>query len=417
MKRKDLKGRVLRTNEAQRPDGRYEYRYINLLGERKSIYSWRLTETDSAPAGKHSPKSLREMEQEIVKDTLEGIRRNNQTVNDRWDMYIASKTELKASTRNNYVYMYDRHVRSDIGKMKMKDITYSDMKRFFSKLITEKGFKPESVETFNTMLRPVFVVAIRDGIIRLNPVDGIIPELKKSHEWRKDRRHALSKKQTKQFLDYVKQHKVFAHWYPMFVCLFGTGCRIGEFLGLRWQDIRWKENVVSIDHNLIYRRDQNGKMKFSITTPKTKNGVRNIPMFTSVREALKAEYKRQEQNGFCKREIDGYKGFIWQSELGNPLTTTNVNDAISKIVKQYNREEDIAAGKAKREPEYMPHFSAHICRHTFCCRLCEEETDLKLIQEIMGHSNITTTMDIYNESNADRKQSSFKRLEKLGGMF
>ena len=77
MKRKDLKGRVLRTNEAQRSDGRYEYRYINLLGERKSIYSWRLTETDSAPAGKHSPKSLREMEKEVVKDALEGIRRNN----------------------------------------------------------------------------------------------------------------------------------------------------------------------------------------------------------------------------------------------------------------------------------------------------------------------------------------------------
>ena len=417
MKRKDQKGRILRTNEAQRPDGRYEYRYINSLGERKSIYSWRLTETDSAPAGKHSPKSLREMEQEVVKDAIDGIRRNNQTVNDRWDMYIASKTELKASTRNNYAYMYNKHVRDNIGMMKVKDITYSVMKQFFSRLITEKGFKPESVETFYTMLRPLFVVAIRDGIIRLNPVEGIIPELKKSHEWRKDKRHALSKEQTKRFLDYVKQHKVFAHWYPMFICLFGTGCRIGEFLGLRWQDIRWKENEVSVDHNLIYRRDQNGKMKFSITTPKTRNGIRIIPMFTSVREALKTEYKLQEKNGFCKVEIDGYKGFIWQSELGNPLTKSNVNDAISAIVKQFNKDEDIAAEKEKREPEHLPHFSAHICRHTFCCRLCEEENDLKLIQEIMGHANITTTMDIYNESNAGRKQSSFKRLEKLGGMF
>jgi len=417
VKRKDSKGRVLRTNEAQRADGRYEYRYINSFGERKSIYSWRLTETDSAPVGKHSLKSLREMEQEIAKDTLNGIRRNNQTINDRWDMYISTKTELKASTRNNYVYMYDKHVRNDIGKIEIKDITYSDMKQFFSKLIIEKGFKPESVETFYTMLRPVFVVAMRDGIIRLNPVEGIMPDLKKSHEWRKDKRHALSKEQTKRFLAYVKQHKTFAHWYPMFVCLFGTGCRISEFLGLRWQDIHWKENVVSVDHNLIYRRDQDGKMKFSITTPKTKNGKRIIPMFNSVREAFKAEYKHQEKNGFCKVKIDGCKGFIWQSERGNPLTTANVNDAISAIVSQYNRDEDIASEKAKREPEYMPHFSAHVCRHTFCCRLCEEETDLKLIQEIMGHANISTTMDIYNESNADRKQSSFKRLEKLGGMF
>ena len=419
MKRKDSKGRVLRTNELQRSDGRYEYRYIDVTGKKKCIYSWRLSETDSAPTGKYSAKSLREMEQEITKDTLDGILYSNkQTLNERWDMYISGKTEIKQSTRNNYIYMYNKHVRDDIGKQKIKHITYTVVKQFFSNLITEKGFKPVSVETFYTMLRPVFEVAVRDGVIRLNPADKIIPELRKSHEWIKTKRHSLSREQTAAFLQFIKDHKTYAHWYPLFICLFGTGCRIGEFLGLTWSDIYWKDNVISVNHNLIYRRQEDGKMKFHVTTPKTKNSVRTIPMLGKVKSSLKAEYKRQSQNeGFCKAEIDGYKGFIWQSELGNPYSISNINEAIARIVCDYNAAEETAAQKGKRQPELLPHFSAHVCRHTFCCRLCEEETDLKLIQEIMGHANISTTMDIYNESNAVRKQRSFERLEQLGSIF
>ena len=407
MSRKDSKGRVLRKNESQRPDGRYEYRYRDISGKRKSVYSWRLTETD---INKNSLKCLRELEKEILKDSLDGIRNTNLTLNEKWDAYISNKTELKSSTKNNYVYMYGLHVRENIGQAKIKDITYSKMKEFFSKLITEKNFKPESVETFYTMLRPVFVVAIRDGLIRLNPVDNIIPELKKSNDWRKDKKHPLTKEQTTNFLEYIKDHKIFSRWYTMFVCLFGTGLRIGEFLGLRWEDIYWKDNLISVNHNLIYRREQDKKMHFHVTTTKTKNANRVVPMLLNVQAALKAEKAKHK---ICKTEIDGYKNFIWMSDKGNPLKTVNVNNAITNIVNYYNKEEELLAQKENREPNLLPHFSAHICRHTFCTRLCEQETDLKLIQEIMGHSNITTTMDIYNESNTQRKQQSFERLQNV----
>ena len=73
--------------------------------------------------------------------------------------------------------------------------------------------------------------------------------------------------------------------------------------------------------------------------------------------------------------------------------------------------------KEKRKPLLLPHFSAHHLRHTFCTRICEEETDLKLIQEIMGHADITTTMDVYNESSLARKKERFAHLEQVANVF
>ena len=114
--------------------------------------------------------------------------------------------------------------------------------------------------------------------------------------------------------------------------------------------------------------------------------------------------------GFCQKVIDGYSGFIWQNRYGDVLNAHCINRAIKRILKAYHSEN-------RQNGEIIPEFSVHQLRHTFCTRLCENETDLKLIQEVMGHANITTTMDIYNESNMDRKQASFSRLEALNSVF
>lgn len=409
--RKDSKGRVLRTNEVQRPDGRYEFKYKALNGRIKHIYSWRLTESDPVPPGKRKGRCLRELEIEIEKDSLDGIdTQHKRTLNDCWDAYISNKPELKDSTRNNYNYMYDLHVRNIIGNLPITKITYSVAKNFFTKLIMVHKFKPVSVEIMNTMLYPVFQIAVRDGVIRLNPMDGLMTALKRSHNWDKNTRHPLTREQTRNFLEFVRDHKTYAHWYNMFVVFFGTGGRMGEIVGLTWKDIHWKKNVISINHNLIYRRQPDGKMEFHITTPKTKNGIREIPILETVKTALRNEYEKLEKEGFCASVVDGYSGFIWKSLEGNVMTPSNINTAFRRIVRDYNKLEEKLAVAEHRDPKLLPYFSAHVCRHTFCTRLCEEETDLKLIQEIMGHANITTTMDIYNESNAERKQQSFDKL-------
>ena len=115
MSRKDGKGRILRSNEVVRPDGRYVYQYYDLKGNRKRVYSWRLVETDPVPKGKAWCESLRELEKVILKDQMDGIETKSKlTLNDRWDAYISDKPELKQSTRTNYRYMYDKYIRVDI---------------------------------------------------------------------------------------------------------------------------------------------------------------------------------------------------------------------------------------------------------------------------------------------------------------
>ena len=88
-----------------------------------------------------------------------------------------------------------------------------------------------------------------------------------------------------------------------------------------------------------------------------------------------------------------------------------VNRAIDRILRDYNKEETVRAGEENRDPELLPHFSVHNLRHTFCTRFCENETNLKVIQEIMGHADISTTMNVYNEATREKKQESFANLE------
>ena len=152
-------------------------------------------------------------------------------------------------------------------------------------------------------------------------------------------------------------------------------------------------------------------MELHITTPKSKSGERIIPMLSEVRKALQQERLNQMKTGFNKTVIDGYSGFVFQNRFGGCLSAHSVNRAIESISNSYNRKEMELAEKEKREPELLPHFSAHNLRHTFCTRFCENETNLKVIQEIMGHADITTTMNVYNEATKEKKVESFANLE------
>lgn len=412
-KRRDSKNRVLQNGESQRKDGKYEFKYVDVNGTRRSAYSWKLVATDRVPEGKRCELSLREMEKQIRRDLEDGIQThtaNTKTLNQLFDTYMSTK-ELKQSTRTNYQYMYKNYVSDTIGKRRISSIKYSDIKKFYNSLILEKKFKPNSMEIINTILHPVFTMAVRDGYIRTNPSDGVMAEIKKSHNWEKPKRHALTEKQQSLFVDFVAGSDTYKHWLPLFTVLLGTGCRIGEIIGLTWEDCDFTENIISINHNLIYRQQDDGKCEMHITTPKTEAGKRIVPMFEAVRKALLQERRQQMKRGFNTTIIDGYSGFVFTNRYGYVHNPQTINRAIKRIYTACNEREKIQAKKEHRQPVLIPHFSAHNLRHTFCTRLCENENDLKIIQEIMGHSDITTTMNIYNEATKERKQESFARLE------
>lgn len=398
--RKDNKGRVLKTGESQRKDGRYMYRWT-IEGKEKSVYASTLAE-------------LREKERQIqrdLEDNIDTLKSNSITLNAMFEKYIATKTMLKQSTRTNYKYMYKKYIKDDLGKKKLSKIKYSDIIQFYNTLITELDFKPNSMETIHTVLHPTFTMAIRNGYIRINPTDGAMNEIKKSHAWEKPKRHALTIEEQEAFIKYVSESEIYNHWLPLFTVLLGTGCRIGEIIGLRWQDCDFEKNIISVNHNLIYRQQDSGVCEMHITTPKTKAGIRIIPMLSEVRKALLIEKENQMRNGFNETVIDGYNGFCFTNRFGyvhNPMT---INRAIKRVYEAYNVEEKEKAKQEKRQPVLLPHFSCHHLRHTFCTRFCENEQNLKVIQEIMGHSSIETTMDVYNEATLQKKQESFAGLE------
>ena len=412
--RRDNKGRILNKGEYQRANGMYEYKYTEIDGTSRSVYSWRLNQTDKSPKGKHSEFCLRELIQQIEMDKQDGINSaeaKRMTLNAFFDEYIENKVGLKQSTRTNYKYMHKKYVSENLGLKKISAIKYTDILKFYNSLITDLGFKPNSIEIIHTILHPIFTVAVRDGYIRTNPTDNVMSEIKKSHNWEKSKRHALTVQQQSAFMTFLTEHEQYRHWLPLFKVFLGTGCRVGEVIGLRWEDCDLNNNLISINHNLIYRQQDSGKCEYHITTPKTKTGIRIIPMLSEVKAALLEEYEKQSKSGFNETVIDGYSGFIFKNRFGTVFSPHSINRVIARIISLHNEKEEEKAQAENREPELLPHFSVHNLRHTFCTRFCENETNIKIIQEIMGHADITTTMDIYNEATLDKKKESFANLE------
>lgn len=415
-KRTDNRGRELWNGEYQRSDGKYEFRYTDAKGNKRSAYSWTLKQTDRPPKGKKISLCLRELEAQILKDRQDGIdtyTAKGKTLNDFFDRHIVDR-QIKDSTRNNYKYMYQKFVRNSLGLRPLESIRYTDIRSFYNSLINEKGFKPSSMEIIHTILHPIFTAAVRDGYIRLNPSDGVMTEIRGRHDWEKTKRYALTCEQQSAFVDFVSNSKTYRHWLPIFTLLLGTGCRIGEILGLRWQDCDFTAGIIQVNHILMYRPNEEGKCVFSISSPKTKNSIREIPMFAEVKKALLAERQRQMKKGFNNTVVDGYSGFIFTNRYGSVYSPASINRAIKRILKEYNTIEEASAAKAKRPPLFLPDFSAHILRHTFCTRLCENTSDkntVKMIQEIMGHSSISITYDVYTDLTREKKMEAFEELQ------
>lgn len=277
--RKDLRGRALRKGEMQRSsDKRYAYSYTGPLGRRKYRYANDLV-------------TLREKEAQLMKDQLDGLDiyvAGKATVNFVFDRYMSLKNNLRQTTRSNYLYMYDRFVRDTFGNKKIADIKYSDVLQFYYYLLEKQELQINTLESIQTLLHPTFQLAVRDEIIRNNPTNGVMAEVKKGSGQTTGVRHALTVPQQRAFMEYMANHPIYFHWWPVFTILLGTGCRIGEALGLRWDDMDYEKRTISINHSLVYYptgEDRTSVMH--ISKPKTEAGIRIIPMLDSVKDSMK----------------------------------------------------------------------------------------------------------------------------------
>lgn len=400
--RKDLRGRALRKGETQRAsDKRYVYTYTDPLGRRKYVYARDLS-------------TLREKEKELMKNQLDGLDlyvAGRATINNVFDRYMAIKHNLRDSTRSNYLYAYNHFVRDNFGMKLIASIKFSDVLQYYNHLLHEEDLSLGTLDTIHCLLHPTFQLAVRDQVIRNNPTDGVMKEISKQSGKNRGVRHALTIEQQRAFMEYVANHPVYYHWWSLFTVLLGTGCRIGEALGLRWEDLDFENRIISINHSLVYYPTaKERKSVMRIVKPKTEAGIRTIPMLDVVYDAFQMELEEQEETGFNTDEIDGMTGFVFKNRYGGVPNYNTVNQAIKRIINSHNADEVVLAKREKREPVIIPNFSCHHFRHTFATRLCEVESNLKVIQSIMGHRNIETTMDVYAEATDRKKKESMDNL-------
>ncbi|KIR01685.1 hypothetical protein P261_00499 [Lachnospiraceae bacterium TWA4] len=406
MSRKDNRGRKLKDGEYQRANGQYEFRYTDLFGKAKSKYSWRLTPTDKVPDGRRWSLSLRELETQVEKDMLNGISDTNITLDEMFDKYIRQKMKLKDSTRYGYQVIYNKYVRGGLGKKKIKAIRHTDIKSLYSEM--SKKYSIGTIKNLNKILTAVFDLAILDNLISVIPTKRALQDLDCKPSKKVD---SLTEREQELFFQYVKNSK-YSYWYNFFVVLVGTGMRVSEIVGITWDDIDFANNEISVNHTLSYITDpETKKTGFTISTPKTENSIREIPMFNKVRRALIEIRNLQEVFEIESPQVGSYSNFVFLGENGQLLYRTTVGLKIKQIIRDYNEEEEKAAERENRTPELLPHFASHVFRHTFATRLAENVTDVKVVQSILGHADVQTTLNIYVSNNQERNHKAIKELE------
>lgn len=397
-KRKDKDRIVLRKGESQRKDGNYDYRWTTRDGKRHSVYAKTLEE-------------LRAKEEEILRDKCDGIKTEARyvTINDVFEVWKQLKRGLKDNTFQNYKYMYEQFVKPDFGNTRVSQLKKSDVKRFYNMLADERALKVSTIDSIHTVLHQVLDMAVDDAYLRNNPSDNVLKELKQAHNFDTEKRKALTVAEQELFLDFLRRNHQYNHWYPIFAVMVGTGLRVGEVTGLRWCDIDLKENLIDVNHTLVYYNHAENGCYFNINTPKTKAGVRNVPMLEFVKQAFIEERKYQMANGIrCSVKIDGYTDFIFVNRFGAAQHQGTLNKALRRIIRDCN---DEVLERNEENPILLPRFSCHSLRHTFTTRMCEAGVNIKVIQDALGHSDISTTLNIYADVTKELKKKEFEGLE------
>lgn len=392
-KRKDKKNRVLKEGEYQRENGTYEYKWRDKTGKRHSVYAPTLEE-------------LRSKETEVTRDILDGIRAdaNRLTINDIYYRWVKLKRGLKDNTFANYQYMYTQYVEPRFGNTKLKDLKRSDVREFYNTLADERGLKTLTIDNIHTVLHQVLDLAVEDEYLRYNPADNALKELKKAHNNDVGKRRALTFPQQELLESYLAKQGKYHRWYPIICTMLRTGMRVGEITGLRWCDIDFDNNTISVNHTLVYfsRDGKRNGLYFAVNTPKTEAGNRNIPMMPKVKEALLMEREYQRECGIkCVAAIDGYTDFVFVNRFGYTQHQGTINKALRRIIRDCNyavleKEQDDKAVT-------LPPFSCHCLRHTFATRMAEAKLNPNSMKVIMGHEDIATTLGIYVDVTDDFK--------------
>ena len=393
-KRRDKRNRILHNGETQRADGRYRFTYQDTDGNTKAVYSWRLDHNDPYPKGKRKDLSLREKEKQIEQDMFHQIVSNggNYTVLSLVEKYVSLKTGVRHNTKAGYQTVINVLKKDVFGSKRIDKVKLSDAKAWLIKLQQEDGRGYSSIYSIRGVLRPAFQMAENDDLIRKNPFQFELASVIVNDSVT---RESITRKQQREYLKFVQEDKHFSRYYGGIFILFHTGLRISEFCGLTLEDIDFKEKRIRVNHQL----QRTSKMKYVIEVPKTESGVRYVPMTDDVAECFQRIIKNRIAPS-AEPTVDGYTGFLFLDKNDMPMVALHWEKYMQHIREKYN--------SIYKVP--MPKVTPHVCRHTFCSNMAKSGMNPKTLQYIMGHSDISVTLNTYTHVNFEDAKDELERI-------
>lgn len=373
-KRKDSKGRILKTGETQRTDGSYDYRYT-YHGKRRSVYANTLDE-------------LRKKEVSIRRDIADGIdyTAGEITVSELVDRYMNLKRGIKPNSQRAYGSAVNRIREDPFGAKKINSVKLSDAKAWLVKL-HDNGMKRNTISVVLSVIRPAFEMAVDDDIIRKNPFKLSLSELLPDDAYVRD---ALTKTQQEKYLRFILEDN--GTYYDDIVILLETGLRVSELYGLTKSDVDLKRRRICIRRQLC----RTAEKPYFVTAPKTKSGIRSIPLSDTAYGAFERVLKNRATPKL-EMLIDGCSEFLFLDKNGLPKVAQHLENYMRHANKRYS----------KLYGENMPRVTPHVLRHTFCTNM-QPLIDVKSLQYLMGHSHASVTLDVYTHSSYESVEKVFR---------
>ena len=298
--------------------------------------------------------------------------------------------DLKPKSFEKYEGIYRNYIKdSELGKIKLKDLRATHIQRYYNKLQDTKPIS--TIKGINTRLKPCLGEAEKQGYIQKNYCKMVT--LPKDNN--KKKIQVLTQQQQKLFIEAIKGHKL----EVLFLIALGTGLRLGELLGLKWSDIDFNTGILTVNRTLSRVKNQTtGKYEIIEQTPKTKNSNRTIPIPNDILNKLKEHKKNQSKQRLFVGEGYINNNYVFTDDIGNPIDDKKPGRNLKSTLTKLNIEP----------------IKFHALRHTYATRLFEANVPPKTVQVLMGHYDISITMDIYTHVMEDAK---LEAIEKLNNIF
>ncbi|WWU65256.1 site-specific integrase [Clostridium baratii] len=305
----------------------------------------------------------------------------------------------KPSTKERYEGLYRNYIKnSSISNINIKDINQTAIQKYYNSLI-KKGVSASTVKQINKIIAPSIRYAYNNNLIIKDFTRAIILPTEKEETKlnNKNKIYPFTLEEQQQFIKAIKNHKL----ELLFITALATGMRQGELFALTWNDIDFNNNKISISKTAKYiapvSAEGRGKGSILIQTPKTENSIRTISIPVFLRDKLKQHRTIQLQNKIKLANLYENNNLVFCNTFGNYLDSSRVRKEFKKILV----DNQLSIRKF------------HDLRHTFATRLFELGENPKTVQILLGHSNISTTLDTYTHVLNNVKENVSNKLNDL----